>query len=161
MEPDLEVSARDFALVIGVSGVTVAALAKDGVIERSARGKFMKDASVRAYCEHLRMVAAGRGGREAIESLSDERARLAKEQADGHALKNAQMRGELVPVADVDMTWGTMVRDLRAGVLAIASRIASRLNHLSKDDVLVIDDEIRDALKILGNDGVKDAPQGP
>ena len=152
MEPDLEVSARDFALVIGVSNVTVAALAKDGVIERSQRGKFMKDASVLAYCEHLRMVAAGRGGQAAIESLSDERARLAKEQADGHALKNAQMRNELVAVADVDMTWGTMVRDLRAGVLAIASRIASRLNHLSKDDVLVIDDEIRDALKILGAD---------
>lgn len=86
---------------------------------------------------------------------ADERLRLATEQADNMALKNAALRAEMVSVSDVEITWGGIVRDLRAGVLAIASRIASRLNHLSKDDVLVIDDEIRDALKILGEDEAK------
>ena len=147
-----EISGRELAAMLGVSQRTVTSLANDGIVLKAEQGRYDMVQSVKLYCAHLRNTASGRGGKENVEALSDERARLAKEQADGHALKNAQMRGELVAVADVDMTWGTMVRDLRAGVLAIASRVASRLNHLSKDDVLVIDDEIRDALKILGND---------
>jgi phage terminase Nu1 subunit (DNA packaging protein) len=51
--------------------------------------------------------------------LSAERARLAREQADGLAMKNAQMRGELVPIADVE-----------AGYLAITSPIATKLDGL-------------------------------
>lgn len=43
--------------------------------------------------------------------LTSERARLAKEQADAQEIKNAQLRGELIPQADVE----TMVVSLASG----------------------------------------------
>lgn len=57
-----------------------------------------------AYIRHLREVAAGRMGEgtEGLE-LATERARLAKEQADKIAMQNAERRGELAPVAAMEM----------------------------------------------------------
>ena len=136
-------------------------LVADGWVTKTADDKYTVVGCVQGYIRYLKDEARRGNQTDAKTYVSEVRARLAQEQADNMALKNAALRAEMVSVADVEMTWGTMVRDLRAGVLAIASRVASRLNHLSKDDVLVIDDEIRDALKILGADGVKDAPQGP
>lgn len=57
--------------------------------------------STRRYIASLRETASGRGGEEQVLNLTSERARLAREQADAQALKNAVLRGEYVPQA----TW--------------------------------------------------------
>lgn len=43
-----------------------------------------------------------------------------------------------------------MLRTVRAGMLAVSSRVAARLPHLSKHDVAEIDQEIRIVLTELG-----------
>src|SRR4051794_18118536 len=54
-------------------------------------------------------------------SLDAERARLAKEQADGHELKNAALRGELLPAAEVVAGWQAAVGRARSLLLGIAT----------------------------------------
>ena len=71
---------------------------------RHARDSYDLVQSTRNYVQHLRGVASGRGGEEATLNLTEERARLAREQADGVALKNAKARGELVAAAFADVT---------------------------------------------------------
>ena len=148
----MELSGPELASMFGVSVQVVAKLAKEGHVERTSRGKYDLALSVGRYCAHLRAGAAGRGGVDAVESLSQERARLAKEQADGHALKNAALRGEMVSVADVDATWSGIMSDVRAGILAIPSRVQQRVMSLTATDVAAIDAELREVLTALGND---------
>lgn len=149
----MECSAPELASLFSATVQTITKLAREGIVVRTSRGKYDREKSITNYVCHLRDTAAGRGGASAVESLSDERARLAKEQADHAALKNAQLRGELVPKSDVLATWSSMASDIRAGMLAVPSRVQQRLAGLTTVDVETIDAEIREALKTLGEDG--------
>lgn len=144
--------------LLGLSTRTVRELAARGIVVRSGRrGEFCVAKSVLAYCEHLREVAAGRGGEDAVLELSAERAKLAHEQTIGHALKNAALRGELVEASAVERQWADTLRLVRAGMLAVPSRCQQRLAHLAAADVSIIDREIRDALAEIGNKADDDA----
>lgn len=78
-----------------------------------------------------------------------EKIRLANAQAVKVELQNAQARKELLPAKAVEAEWSAVLRDVRAGMLAVPSRVQQRLPHLSAHDVSEIDREIRDALAAL------------
>lgn len=104
--PALElVPASVVAYALGLAGPRqVYELAAAGKIPRGRegkRGQFELAECTRAYCTHMREVAAGRMSRDGKVDLVTEKARLASEQADGQALKNAMLRGELVPADEV------------------------------------------------------------
>jgi phage terminase Nu1 subunit (DNA packaging protein) len=82
---------------------------------------------------------------------SAEAVRLKKEQADHAALKNQQLRAELVPAADVERAWSGILRQVRSGVLAVPSRVRQQLPHLTTHDIATFDAEIRRALEDLAN----------
>lgn len=134
--------------------MTLSNMAARGIVVRKGRGSYDLVASIQRYCEHLRSVASGHGGEGAAIDLATERARLAKEQADGHALKNATARAELAPVAEVERRWSDILRRVRSGLLAVPSRSRQRLPHLTAHDVVVIDQEVRSALGELGGEPV-------
>jgi phage terminase Nu1 subunit (DNA packaging protein) len=50
----------------------------------------------------------------------------------------------------VEIEWSGVLRTIRAGMLAVPSRVAARLPHLNKHDVAGIDAEIRAALAEIG-----------
>lgn len=145
------VGAADLGKWLGVSSQSVAAFANDGRVVRISRGKYDLKASIQAYTSHLREVAAARGGEVGVLDLVQERARLAKEQADGHKMKNATLRRELLPRDEVEAEWTDIVRKLRSGMLAIPSRIRQRLS-LDAIATAEIDRQVRDVLTVLGND---------
>lgn len=87
-------SARQLGEVLGLNERTVRELVDRGIVNRTGRGRYDLFGSVLAYVEHLRTVAAGRGGEAASYDLTRERARLAKEQADERELKNAALWAE-------------------------------------------------------------------
>lgn len=146
------------AELLGISERALRQHAANGVLVQVGRGRFDRDASVRTYCEHLREMAAGRGGAAAVETLSAERARLAKEQADQYALKNAGLRGELLDAKECERKWTDACRCIRSAMLAIPSRVRQQLPHLTRTDAALIDDEIRRALTELANG--EQAPAG-
>ena len=80
-----------------------------------------------------------------------EAVRLKKEQADQVALRNQQLRGELVPAVDVERAWANVLRQVRSGVLAVPSRLRQVLPHLTAHDVATIDAELRHVLEDLAN----------
>lgn len=136
----------DICALLGITPTAIRELASQGIVKRIGRGSYDLDASVTAYCAHLRQGASGRGG-----ELANERARLAREQADAAAMKNRQLRGELVDVAEVERTWLASVRTIRAGVLALPTRVQQRLPHLTAFDVAEIDAEARLVLTELAD----------
>lgn len=124
----------------------------DGHVKRAGRAQYLLKESVRGVVTHLRAGAAGLGSRDAGLDLATERARLAKEQADGHAIKNAAARQELVPAADVERAWGGVCANVRSRMLAVTSFLPSDLPHLTRHDLDVIDRAIRDALTELAEE---------
>ncbi len=138
---------------LGVTDRTVRDLAARGVVVKAGRGAYRLEASIRAYCGHLREIAAARGEHAPGVGLASERAREARERADNLALRNQQLRRELVPAADVERAWIETLRLVRSRMLAIPSRAQQHLPHLTAHDVATIDREVRDALTEAGRDG--------
>lgn len=144
---DSTISTAALARLLGCTDRTVQQLCARGIIPRAARGQYPLPEAVQRYVEHLRDVAAGRGGEEGVHDLTQERARLAKEQADGAALKNAALRGELVEAEAVRREWSDILRGVRSAMLAVPSRVRASLPHLTAHDVEVLDAELRRALE--------------
>jgi phage terminase Nu1 subunit (DNA packaging protein) len=145
------VGTGELANWLGVSSQSIASFANDGKVVRISRGKYDLRASVQLYTSHLREVAAARGGETAVLDLTQERARLAREQADGQELKNRQLRSELVSASDVEREWSDILRKVRAGILAVTSRVRASAG-LTAEQAVEMDAELRLALKELGSD---------
>lgn len=126
-----------------------------GLVKRELAVKLGHDSydlveTVGRYIEHLRGAASGRGGEEQALTLTGERARLARAQADAQELKNAALRGELLPAAEVERDWADTLRGLRSRLLSVPSRVRQALGHMTASDVDAIDRELRGALMELG-----------
>lgn len=144
-----EMKIGPLAQLLGCSEVTARRVA----VKLPERGLFDVPATLRAYLDRLR-EQAGRAGRPSVaggDEYKAERTRLAREQADATALKNAQLRGELVPVADTLREWQAILRDIRAAMLAVPSQFASTQPHLTVHDIAALTDEIKRALEGLAD----------
>ncbi|WP_370049324.1 MULTISPECIES: terminase small subunit [Salipiger] len=145
------ISGPDLCEMLGLSPAALSDLKKRGIACHRGHNSYDLVQTVNAYVLHLRGIASGRGGEDLTAQLSTERARLAKEQADAQALKNAKARAELVEAAEVERAWSDVLRQVRARILAVPSRIRSDLPQLDTVTVSAIDRALRDALKELGH----------
>lgn len=112
------------ARLFEISERAVQKLAKEGVIPRAQRGQYDLLASVQGYIRHLRRVAAGRSSESGGADLVGERARLAAEQADSQAMKNAQLRGELLPSSDIETAIATLHSTVARSLLGLPTAVA-------------------------------------
>ncbi|NJO53788.1 MAG: DNA packaging protein [Bacteroidales bacterium] len=152
-----EVSKSAFARIVNVSPGRVSQMIKQGLpVEPDgkidiARGKIWIQENV-----DPRRRAAQPQGKFSFERrpVESERDRLAREQADNMALKNAALRRELVPAAEVETRWSDILRRVRSRLLAVPSRVRQASPHLTARDIAALDGELRKALEDLadGND---------
>ncbi|WP_439616659.1 hypothetical protein [Shinella sp.] len=145
------------ALLLGLTTRRVNQLAEEGLMVRTAHGEFDGPASVQAYVASASNRAKDK---EATFDKEREEARLKKEQADTQELKNAKLRKELLPVAEVTRVWSEQISSIRSGLLAVVSRVRQRIS-LSTEDAVVLDEEIRDAMtKLADGADIYDADLG-
>lgn len=140
------------AKLVKVHPRTVRDLAQRDIVAKVGTDRYDLVASLQAYATHLREMAAGRGDEHQQLQLTAERARLAKEQADAQALKNAALRRDLVPAAEVEREWSDTLRLVRSKILALPSRLRQTLAHLTAADVAAIDSELRRTLEELAHE---------
>jgi terminase small subunit / prophage DNA-packing protein len=111
---------------------------------RAGRGKFALEASVRAYCTHMRETVAAMG--RPANTNAPGRQRLLQAQVAALELKAAVQRGDLVPAGAVAREWERICGSIRAAMLRVPKRAAARLPHLTPQDVRAIDAEVRAVL---------------
>lgn len=150
------IGGADLCDLWGITPGALSQLVKRGIASKLGHDAYDLSTSTRAYIEHLRGTAAGRGGEEQVLTLTGERARLARAQADAQELKNANLRGELVKAEDVSRAWSDILRGLRSQLLALPSRIRGELGHLTPADVARMDRLVRDTLAELGGADASD-----
>ena len=130
---------------INLAAPRVNALAREGRIPRRTDGRFDLQPAIRGYVESLRLKSGG-SALASNPELNAEKIRLAKANADKVETANAKARGELAPLPEVERAWAGILRDVRAALLALPSRAASRLGHLTQHDVQTLDQEVRAVL---------------
>ena len=121
-----------------------------GTITKQPRGKYDLDEATKEYIRHIREVAAGRLRAGELD-LAEERARLAKEQADAKEMENARLRGDLVEIGSVAKEFGRQASAVRTRLLAIPSKAAPLVISCKKpaEARAVIEDMIEEALNEL------------
>lgn len=120
-------SQREVATHLGCEQSRISQLVRRGVIPHAAPGKYDLDACRISYITHLREQAAARASGDGAPDLIAERARLAKEQADAQAMKNATARGELIPTVAVASAWEQIGTEIKRALLAMPPDLAPLL----------------------------------
>src|SRR3954451_11137919 len=143
-------------------------LQREGVLPRANSSDWNIDAIRRRYIEHLRAVKVNHGVLKTPHKpdgdepdLNVERAKLAREQREGHALKNAVARGELIPAADVVEGWQSAIARARSLLLGIPASAAEELVVLAAQGPAAVRERLADmvhgALEELADTSAEDA----
>jgi phage terminase Nu1 subunit (DNA packaging protein) len=161
------ISKRELARRLGVVSSRISALIKRGLpvlangkIDLAEAAKWMKancEASVKFSDRGVNKMLEADIGHEPAEaaSLDDDAAVLnyptARALRETFLARMAKLEflaksGRLLDADEVQATWTAYLSDCRKRLLTVASRCGSRLSHLSRAEVDIIDREIRDAL---------------
>lgn len=121
-----------------------------GTITKQPRGQYDVEEASREYIRHIREVAAGRLRAGELD-LAEERARLAKEQADAKEMDNEILRGDLVYISDVADQFGKQASAVRTRLLSIPSKAAPLVISCDKptEARAIIEEMIEEALHEL------------
>jgi len=145
------ISEAELADLLGLTSRQIRNLAADGVAKKAGPARYELRASVRAYAESLREKASRGRAKADDPELRAERLRLAIAQAEKVELSNAKTRGELLLAQEVVSAWAGVLREVRAAMLAIPSRVNQSLPHLTVHDLNTLDRTIRDTLELTAN----------
>lgn len=115
---------------LDLSQQAVSQLLAARVLPKARRAELDLDACRVAYVRHLREIAAGRASEASAEEgldLVEQRARLAKSQADAQEMRNHTARGALIPRPAMVAVLTASFANCRARLLAIPTRAAPLL----------------------------------
>lgn len=149
--PIHRIGGKDLCELLALSSGALTDLKQRQIAVHLSHDVYDLEATVQNYVRHLRAIAAGRGGEEQSLTLTGERARLARAQAEAQEVKNAKLRGELVEASEVERAWSDILRQVRARVLAVPSRVRADLPAIEAQTITAFDRALRDALTELGH----------
>jgi terminase small subunit / prophage DNA-packing protein len=132
----------ELAWLLGCTDRAIRGFANRGLAVRSVRGKYLLGESIRRIHHQSSEAAAGRSGND----LAAARTRLATEQADGQALKNATTRRDMIEIDEARELWSGLVRAVRQFVLSLPNRISFEVPTLSLTDRGTIERIVVDGL---------------
>lgn len=147
-------SNAELARLLGLSSDRVAALGGSGVLPKAGRGRYPVPDAVRAYVRYIKEHPEGRP--KSTGGLEAEKTRLTRAQADVAELKAAAARGDLLPAEEAQRRWVDAASRLRAALLAVPSRVASRLG-MDRTAAAELDAELREALTEIADAGEEEA----
>ncbi len=145
-------------------------LQREGVLPRAGSSDWSLDGIRRRYVENLRAVKGNhlpraackpRGGNDEQPDLNVERALLAREQREGHALRNAVARGELIPASDVVEGWQSAIARARSLLLGLPASASEEIVLLAAQGPAAVRERLAElihaALTELADTAVEDA----
>lgn len=143
-------SQTEIATKLGINVATLRDFVARGIIEERPKGQYTYEECARQYLDHLREIAAGRMTSDGL-SLQDERARLAKEQADAKEMENAIARGDLVYISEIVKEFEAQMQKAKVKLLAVPTKVAAEAHASAtvKEVQQIVEDAIVEALSEL------------
>ena len=137
-------STDELSALFGCSAETIRSMTRRHVLAKVGRGYPVAE-STRRMMEHLRAMAAARGGKGA-DSVAANRARVLRLTGDKIEREAQQASGELVPADDFREIMEVVCRGLKTLFLQLPTRVGGAAPHLGRDDIELIAVEARAAL---------------
>lgn len=145
-----QISETELADLLGLTANRIRTLTRDGILKRTGKATYDRREAVRSYAHALREALTKKGhASKGGEAMDAQKLRLQTALAEKAERANAAARSELIPASDVAREWAGVLRGVRAGLLALPSRVGSRLGHLTPHDLSQIDLEVRATLNDL------------
>lgn len=113
----------EFAQHMGVSQQAISKLAQRGVFPKGGT----LDEWRQAYVRHLIDLASGHVSEDGALDITEERALLARAQRVKLEIETEKLKGTLVPVDQVELTWTSMLAAARAKLIVIPQRAAAQV----------------------------------
>lgn len=117
------VSTEQLSELLGITQQRINQFKRDGLFQQFARGRWQLIPTVNAIIRHYGEVAAGRGDGMSLD-LTAERASLTSTQREFTEIKIAQLKKDLVNIAEVEELVGAIVGNVRARLLAMPAKLA-------------------------------------
>lgn len=131
-------SLEETSLVLNLTKQRVNQLVKAGTLPRIARGKYDVVAVNHAYIRYLQNI-----GSQGDKSLSGERTRLTRLQADHEELKLQKERGVLIHTDKALEVWGLILSAFKSKIEAVAIKLNPIIDNIkTKDDKTEAKEEI-------------------
>ncbi len=140
------ITQQQFGDLVGVSQQAVSDLVGRGVLMAGDSAAEW----LTAYCDHLREMAAGRGGEEGV-NLVRERALLAREQRIRVAIQNAEKKGQLAPVAALEQALATAGAKASKILATIKGEIRLHYPQLPASGLAAVDTIVGKALNAVAS----------
>jgi phage terminase Nu1 subunit (DNA packaging protein) len=149
LDPTTEVSGATLAGLSDCTVRTITELARQRVVVRTKRGRFLLRQSLENYMRDLRDAAAGRAEAENC----PERLRLTTARANLAELDLAERVGAVIPTRTVVDIVAQAVGNMKVRLLAIPTKVAPRLLKITnpRDAKTILDREIERALTELSS----------
>lgn len=154
-KPTSGVDELTLAKLLDCSDRNIRDLAKRGLVVKIAPGRYDLGKSVQTYVKHLRGQAAGH--RSGEDDLVAERARLTRRQAEEIEMRLALKRGEAIEIDAIAPALERIVRTVQLALLATPAKAATRMPHLTRADIGVIDAIVREALEDAATEKLQEA----
>jgi phage terminase Nu1 subunit (DNA packaging protein) len=148
---DVIVSTDVMAELLGFTRQRVNQLAKEGVLEKQAPGRFLLRKNIKKYIDYLRINQADEEEEGATAQYWEEKALHEKAKREMAELKLARQRNQLHDAADVEFALTNMLATFRNRILGIPGKLAPQLLGVDSLAELqeLIDKELREALTEL------------
>ena len=149
---DLQVSVAVVGQVLKITGRRVQQLAAEGHIPKASRGRYNLVAAVRGYVSYLQAQIEKRTA-DRSDGFEEQRLRHQKAKAALAELELAELRGELIRLADAEHGIATLTSGLQAQLLAIPATLAEDLAALDDPKACheLTEEAIRQALEAVAN----------
>jgi phage terminase Nu1 subunit (DNA packaging protein) len=142
----IEATTAEMAEAIGVSPRRLQQMVGEGVAVRTAAGLYDFEETARRYIAVLRQRAEKNATKR---SLTEERARLAREQAISWELRNDALRRTLVRADEAEATWQDIKTRVRERLLRIPSDLEGTRPSFTPEVTAVMRREIEQVLTAL------------
>lgn len=150
---DLIVNTDAMATLLGFTRQRINQLAKEGILEKQAAGRFPLMKNVQRYIEYLRtgVKDKGDGDEEAQAKYWEEKALHEKAKRETAEIKLAKLKNQVHDAADVELVLTNMLVTFRSRIMSIPEKVAPKvlgMKNLSEISE-VINAEVLEALAEL------------
>lgn len=148
---DIVVNTDVLASVLGFTRQRINQLAKDGVLEKQAPGRFLLLLNLKKYVGYLRVGQVAEDEEGATDKYWEEKALHEKAKREMAELNLARKRNQLHEASDVEFTLTNMLVAFRSRILGIPQKIAPKIIGLTSlaEIMEVINTELLEALTEL------------
>lgn len=154
------VTKAELSILLHVSIRGLADLDNRGILVRAAKkGTYQTLPTMKSYIGQLQERAAGRY-KPSENPAAHERLTRERVEREISELKLAQMRGEIITLAEATEAWSGFATKVKASMMSIASKARSKIPHLTAFDAETIKDICRDELTDLAEEVSASVPSG-